>query len=337
VFKQNKVAINEFLKRLHNFAVHLGWIAIPIIAPYLWPKYEPKDRRGITQDEHQSVLAKEKNAEWKLYLELLWETGAAQSDAASFTAEDIDWQTRTISYFRKKTGSLAQFTISKALETVLSHRQKVRLGLRFSTHVFQTPFKPACSNYPPVFQQPAMDAWDVRTNKNRWWVITNPTNLYSQRLFPSLDYTISFHVGVTTRMAQAEMTDEQEEAHDKINQLMNRLAGARATLFKAKKAEDFQSVGMKCRECLLLLVKTFVQTQMVPTGQEPPQLGNFIGWCELIANFFAPGGSNHQLRSYLKGMSKETWQLASWLAHPIERKQHGVFTHKRFRIVLVRE
>ena len=67
----------------------------------------------------------------------------------------------------------------------------------------------------------------------------------------------------TTRMAQAEMTNEQEEAHDQINQLMNRLAGARVTLFKSKKAEDFQSVGMKCRECLLLIVKTFAQTQMV--------------------------------------------------------------------------
>jgi hypothetical protein len=62
VFKQNKVAINEFLKRLHNFAVHLGWIAIPIVAPYLWPKYEPKDRRGITQAEHESVLQQEKKA-----------------------------------------------------------------------------------------------------------------------------------------------------------------------------------------------------------------------------------------------------------------------------------
>src|ERR1700722_20048749 len=51
-----------------------------------------------------------------------------------------------------------------------------------------------------------MDGWDVRTDKNRWWVITNPTNLYSQELFPSLDYTLSFHVGVTTRMVQADMT-----------------------------------------------------------------------------------------------------------------------------------
>jgi integrase len=121
VFKDGKVSIVYFLKRLHNFALSLGWIALPIVAPYLWPKYEPKDRRGITQDEHQSILAKEKRAEWKLFLELLWETGAAQSDAANFKTEDIDWQTRTISYFRQKTGSLAQFTISKKLETVLSH------------------------------------------------------------------------------------------------------------------------------------------------------------------------------------------------------------------------
>ncbi len=121
VFKDGKVSIVYFLKRLHNFALSLGWIAVPIIAPCLWPKYEPKDRRGITLDEHQAVLAKEKKAEWKLYLELLWETGAAQSDAVNFKAEDIDRQARTISYFRQKTGSLAQFTLGKALETVLSH------------------------------------------------------------------------------------------------------------------------------------------------------------------------------------------------------------------------
>jgi len=119
LFKDGKVSIICFLKRLHNFALNLGWLAIPIVAPYLWPKYEPKDRRGIKLDEHQTVLAAEKNAEWKLFLELLWETGAAQSDAANFKAEDIDWPTRTISYFRQKTGSLAQFTISTALEKVL--------------------------------------------------------------------------------------------------------------------------------------------------------------------------------------------------------------------------
>src|ERR1035441_611412 len=119
MFKDGKVSVICFLKRLHNFAVNLGWLAVPIVAPYLWPKYEPKDRRGLTLDEHQSLLANEQKAEWKLFLELLWETGAAQSDAANFQAEDIDWQTRTVSYFRQKTGSLAQFTISMALAKLL--------------------------------------------------------------------------------------------------------------------------------------------------------------------------------------------------------------------------
>ena len=119
VFKCPKSSTICFLKRLHHLALSAGWIALPIVAPNLWPRYKPKDRRGITLDEHQALLARERNAEWKLFLELLWETGAAQADAASFKAEDIDWQTRTLSYLRKKTGSLAQFTVSRALEKVL--------------------------------------------------------------------------------------------------------------------------------------------------------------------------------------------------------------------------
>lgn len=120
VFKAGKPSTLCFLRRLHHLALSAGWITVPIVAPNLWPKYKPKERRGITRDEHETILTREKNAEWKLYLELLWETGAAQADAANFKAEDIDWPTRTLSYLRKKTGSLAQFTISKALEKVLN-------------------------------------------------------------------------------------------------------------------------------------------------------------------------------------------------------------------------
>src|SRR5258705_326292 len=35
------------------------------------------------------------------------------------------------------------------------------------------------------------ECWDARTDKERYWVITSPTNLYSQTLMPSLDYTLS--------------------------------------------------------------------------------------------------------------------------------------------------
>ena len=36
------------------------------------------------------------------FYELLWHTGALQTDAACLIAEDINWNTRTISYCRKK-------------------------------------------------------------------------------------------------------------------------------------------------------------------------------------------------------------------------------------------
>jgi integrase len=121
LFKDGRVSLIFFLKCLHNFALSLGWLAMPIIAPKIWPKYRAKERRGITLEEHQIILAKGHHAEWKLYLELLWETGAAQADAAHLQVENLDWPMRTLSYFRMKTGTLAQFTISKKLATVLSH------------------------------------------------------------------------------------------------------------------------------------------------------------------------------------------------------------------------
>jgi len=81
IFKIGKASVVYFLKSLHNLALELGWIVTPIVAPYLWPKYKPKARRGVTADEYETILAAEKHAEWRLFLELLWETGAAQSDA----------------------------------------------------------------------------------------------------------------------------------------------------------------------------------------------------------------------------------------------------------------
>lgn len=44
------------------------------------------------------------------------------------------------------------------------------------------------------------EIWDAATDKDRYWVITNLTNLYSQKHFPSLDYTLSFHIGLMMRL-----------------------------------------------------------------------------------------------------------------------------------------
>lgn len=160
-----------------------------------------------------------------------------------------------------------------------------------------------------------LDAWDVRTNKSRYWVITNPTNLYSQKLFPSLDSTISFHVGVTTRTMADRKGTASDEQEDRLASAWRRWTQAAEALDRADEAEEFQSVGMRCRECLIALARSVACAKMVPEGQESPKASDFIHWSELIANAIASGPSAQEVRGYLKAMAKSTWQMVSWLTH----------------------
>jgi integrase len=119
ILNGGKVSVAHYLKRLHNLAVNLGWLPFPVLAPALWPKPQFRDKRGIRLAEHQRILAAEKNPERSLFYRLLWEIGSSQSDAAMLTAENIDWPTRSLTYFRMKTGEQAQLAISKSLTAIL--------------------------------------------------------------------------------------------------------------------------------------------------------------------------------------------------------------------------
>lgn len=119
ILKSAGVMVAACLRSMHNLAVGMGWLPWPILAPMLWPSLRPKPKRGITPAEHQQILAAEKNPERWFYYALLWEIGASQTDAALLTAQNIDWTNRTLSYRRKKTGTLACLTIGPRLEALL--------------------------------------------------------------------------------------------------------------------------------------------------------------------------------------------------------------------------
>lgn len=160
-----------------------------------------------------------------------------------------------------------------------------------------------------------LEAWDVYTNKNRWWVITSPTNLYSQALFQSLDYTISFHVGLIARMMSEPDPGVSELEQALMASAWRRWEQACEVLNNAEEAEDFQSVGMRCRECLIAMVKDVAKPDMVASGQTAPKRSDFANWAVLIAEHIAQGGSAERVRGYLKAISQSGWQLVSWLTH----------------------
>jgi integrase len=122
IIHANGNCVAHYLRRLHNLAVDLGWLLWPILAKRTWPKIRSRSKRAITAEEHEAVIASEKNPERRAYYELLYETGAAQTDAANLTAEDIDWENGVLIYRRKKLGPFSEpcrLTIGKKLEALL--------------------------------------------------------------------------------------------------------------------------------------------------------------------------------------------------------------------------
>jgi len=110
---------NMYLRRLHNYAMDMNWLLAPVIAKRGWPKVKHSDKRAITLAEHLGIVEREKNPERKAYYEVCWHLGGAQSDVAHLKAEDIDWQKRTISYNRQKTGKPSILVIGSDLEKIL--------------------------------------------------------------------------------------------------------------------------------------------------------------------------------------------------------------------------
>jgi len=115
VLADGKVSTNVYLRRIHNHALGMEWLLKSVIPRLLWPRPVFKSKRAITAAEHAAIVAREGNAERRDFYELLWHSGASQTDAACLTAEDINWDHRTLSYSRKKLKSRGGNGIKPAL------------------------------------------------------------------------------------------------------------------------------------------------------------------------------------------------------------------------------
>ena len=160
----------------------------------------------------------------------------------------------------------------------------------------------------------AYEIWDVTTDKDRWWVVTNPTNLYSQRHFPSLDYTISFHVGLMMRVA-SHADDAAEPGSTPFDEVLRRHAQASDLLDRAIESVDFQSVGMQLRECLISLVASVRRRVQINSADELPRDADVVGWNKLLVGQLCPGEKNDELRNYMRALTEKAWPLVNWLTH----------------------
>jgi hypothetical protein len=187
---------------------------------------------------------------------------------------------------------IREYVASQASDEVISHLEKVTTEIVYGRQY---------------------DVWDVHTDKTRWWVITLPTNLYSQALFPSMDMCLSFHIGIATRLLGTE--EQLDEVGRLIVKSLRRLEATSEALDAARNVEQFQAVGAMLREALLALVRDLSDPSLVPSGMEEPKLGDFIHWSELIIDGLTEPHSLRDSRPALKIAAKDAWQAVGNLTH----------------------
>jgi integrase len=119
VMKSGTVSTSVFLRRLHNHARDMGWLLRDIIPKKMWPDVKFREKDPITANEHKRIVEREQNLEKKAYYEICWLVGGSQTDMAELKAEDIDWGTNTLTYFRHKNGSKSQMQIGPELASLL--------------------------------------------------------------------------------------------------------------------------------------------------------------------------------------------------------------------------
>lgn len=171
-----------------------------------------------------------------------------------------------------------------------------------------------------------INVWNVKTDVDGdWWVVEGdrvPMNLYPQGAYYfSADEVYSFHMGIMERMF-ATSEEYQPDGFVRAITLDNEIA---PTLFRklkniaalidiAQEVEDFQAIGVQCREILIELGNTIYYPEMA-REEEQPQASNFKRKAELFIRHYMSGGENSDYRSYIKKMTEATWDYACKITH----------------------
>lgn len=166
------------------------------------------------------------------------------------------------------------------------------------------------------------DVWDVHTDKDRWWVITNPTNLYSQEQFPNMDYAVTFHVGLCIRIPRSEKPTFGHFPVEPFAESIRYLSEASEALTHAEEVADYQSIGVRCREAMLAF--TSVGQMVVPwtAKGEQPKKADLKAWVDHICNVILAGDAQKERRQLFKQLLTSAWAFANWLTHTKSSRWH---------------
>ncbi|MBF6278544.1 MULTISPECIES: hypothetical protein [Nocardia] len=156
------------------------------------------------------------------------------------------------------------------------------------------------------------ESYDVHlSSEERFWVITNPTNLYDQTDFKSLDQALTYHIGLRSVLHEQFKIQPDEDQVEYVSRPWRRFARAQEAMNEAVEAEDYQAVGLRCRDALITLVKDNANAEWVRQPEDKPQAANVKEWMRIYSDSL----TTDRPRAYIRALAEKTWDLTNWLQH----------------------
>jgi hypothetical protein len=159
------------------------------------------------------------------------------------------------------------------------------------------------------------DVWDVHTNVDRWWVITQPTNLYAQEQFPNMDLALTFHIGLCLRIPRSERQQLSELTVEPFAECFRNLREASDALAHAGEVSDYQAIGVRCREALLAFTNAAQIVMPWTSSEQAPKQADLKAWADHICSVALVGASQEHRRHLFKALLEDAWKFTNWLTH----------------------
>lgn len=168
--------------------------------------------------------------------------------------------------------------------------------------------------------------WNVKTDKDKnWWVVEGegiPMNLYPQDAYYfGSDEVYSFHMGIVSRLIAKKEEFVPEHFVNAVSlggqfapQLYRKLKNVSVDLDNATEVEDFQKIGVQCREILIDLGNHIYLPVMADSNEQLHE-SDFKRKSEEFIRFFLNGSENSDYRNIIKRMTEGTWEYTNKMTH----------------------
>ncbi|KEY19066.1 hypothetical protein [Kaistella antarctica] len=170
-----------------------------------------------------------------------------------------------------------------------------------------------------------VNVWNIKTIKEAFWVVEGkdiPMNIYTQNAFYfSADEAYSFHIGIIERLSKSHQNnfkhiiDELPLDIERIKSINRKLNLASEKLSLDLEPEEFQAVGLICRESLVELSKELCKRNEELIKEKDFKASDFKNVASTFIDLYIDGSKNSALRSHSKKIVDIAWSYCSTIVH----------------------